>query len=459
MHLPRLVIAAPNSGAGKTTLTVGVLLALRARGMTVQPFKVGPDFIDASHHSVIAGRPSRNLDSWMCDDDAVREIFSHAARDADISLIEGVMGLYDGSGPRDERGSTAHVAKLLDAPVVLVIDAQRMAGTAAAVALGCRAFDAAVRIAGVIFNNVGSAGHYDWLRTVLAERTDLACFGYLAFDPELAMEERHLGLVPAAEQRPASSLHARLEQRVQSTLDVQALIEAAHNASQFQLPDARLFVDAPDGPPVRIAVAQDRALNFYYRDNLDLLQCLGAEIVPFSLLEDDRLPDAVDGVYLGGGFPEMHAEALASRVALHAAMREFHASGRVIYAECGGLMVLCDTLTDLAGRTHRMIGLVPANASMRAGRLTLGYVEVEILRGSILGEAGTRYAGQRFHASNLERARFEPALALRQGGKMSRDGYGCDGLLATYVHAHFAGAPHLARSIVQHCRRRAAANA
>lgn len=454
MHLPRVVIAAPGSGAGKTTITLGLLLALRERGVRVQPFKVGPDFIDPSHHTAIAGQPSRNLDAWLCADDVITEIFVHAAADAEISIIEGVMGLYDGASPQDERGSTAHVAIHLEAPVVLVIDAQAMATTAAAIALGCRAFDSRIRIAGVIFNNVGGAGHYEWLRTALEERTGIRALGYLAHDADLAIEERHLGLVPAPEQPLTQRMLQRLGDAMVSTVDVDAVIDAARHAPELRFPArAAVFGAAPSGGKVRIAVAIDRALNFYYRDNLDVLEHLGADIVPFSVLESDSLPQDIDGLYLGGGFPEMHAEALAAQASIKSAIRALHAAGGVIYAECGGLMVLCETLTGLDGRTHEMVGLVPAAAVMKRQGQTLGYVEVETLGSTILGEPGTRYRGQTFHNSVLERAAFEPALALRHGGRMSRDGFVCGHLLASYVHAHFAGAPHLASSIVRHCTR------
>jgi cobyrinic acid a,c-diamide synthase len=448
---PRFVIAAPNSGSGKTTVALGLLLALHEHGLSVQPFKIGPDFIDPSHHTKICERTSRNLDSWMCEDAAVQEIFTRAAAGADISVIEGVMGLFDGYGPDNDRGSTAHVARLLEAPVVLVIDAQRMATSAAAVALGCRDFDKQLTIAGVIFNNVGGAGHYDWLRKVLEARTGMTAFGYLSFDPSLIIEERHLGLVPAAERGPTETFYQRLRSQIQENVDVDALLQSAREAPGLQPPSTTIFRARESARKVRIGVAYDRALNFYYQENLDLLSCLGAEIVRFSLLDDEQIPPGLHGLYLGGGFPEIFADTLSSRQAMNESIGAFHRSGGAIYAECGGLMVLCETLIDFEGQRHKMVGLVPGETVMRRDKLSLGYVEVEPMRDTIIGKAGERYRGQTFHYSVLEKTRFEPVLKLRHGNKISMDGYANGKLFATYVHAHFAGHPQLAQRLVDEC--------
>jgi cobyrinic acid a,c-diamide synthase len=448
---PRFVIAAPHSGSGKTTVMLGLLLALRERRLSVQPFKIGPDFIDPSHHTKICETTSRNLDSWMCEDVVVQEIFARAAANADVSVVEGVMGLFDGYGPDNDRGSTAHVARLLEAPIVLVIDAQRMATSAAAVALGCRDFDKRLTIAGVIFNNVGGAGHYDWLRKVLETRTGIRSFGYLSFDPALKIEERHLGLVPAAERRPTETFYQRLRSQIQENVDVDAILESARQAPQLNASSTAIFPARESPRRVRIGVAYDRALNFYYQENLDLLSCLGAEIVRFSLLDDEQIPPGLHGLYLGGGFPEMFADTLSSRQAMKESIRAFHRSGGVIYAECGGLMVLCEALIDFEGRRHEMVGLVPGETVMRRDKLSLGYVEVEPLQDTIIGKAGERYRGQTFHYSVLEKTRFEPVLKLRHGGRTSMDGYANGRLFATYVHTHFAGHPQLAQRLVDEC--------
>jgi cobyrinic acid a,c-diamide synthase len=449
---PRLVIAAPHSGSGKTTFTMGLLAALRRRGLTVQPFKAGPDFIDASHHTAICGRVSRNLDTWMCDDATVTEIFARPARDADVSIVEGVMGLYDGFGPDEERGSTAHLAKLLAAPVVLVIDAQRMATSAAAVALGLQQFDPRLDIAGVVFNNVGGDGHYAWLRKALEARTGLESFGYLPFDPGLHIEERHLGLVPAAERGFGSERLERLRGHLERHVEVERIVAAARAAAPLREAGRRVFGERRAGRPVRVAVARDAALNFYYAENLELLEHHGAEIAPFSVLDDERLPDDVQGLYLGGGFPELFAARIAGNASMRAALREFAVQGGPVYAECGGLMILCDALVDLDGRRHEMTGLVPATSVMRRDRLSLGYVEVETLRDTLVADAGERYRAQTFHHSVLEDASFTPALKLYHDGRASLDGCAERNLFATYVHAHFAARPALAERFVERCR-------
>ncbi len=449
----RILVAAPASGSGKTTFTLGLLDALRRRGLAVQPFKAGPDFIDPSHHTRVAGRASRNLDTWLCGDDAVREIFVRAASCAEISVVEGVMGLYDGFGPRDERGSSAHLARLLDCPVLLVVDAQRCATSAAAVALGFQRFDERVRLAGVVFNNVGSPGHYEWLGTTLEDHTGLASFGYLASDDALRIEERHLGLVPADERPPPESLQARLRGQFDDHVDVAAIVAAASAAPDVAPPVERMFETGAVPPRARIGVARDAALNFYYEENLDLLAHAGAEIVMFSVLHDRDLPPGVQGLYLGGGFPEMFAARLAANAAMRAALRAFHAGGGRIYAECGGLMVLCEAIIDFDGRRHEMAGLVPATAVMRRDRLSLGYCEVETIKDTVIAPAGARYRAQTFHHSVLAETRFEPATRLTHGGNVSQDGYAADGVFATYVHAHFAARPDLARRFVDQCAR------
>lgn len=431
---------------------MGLLLALRRQGLSVQPFKIGPDFIDPSYHTKICQRTSRNLDTWMCENSVVQEIFFRAAAGADISVIEGVMGLFDGFGPNEERGSTAHVAKLLDTPVVLVIDAQRAATSAAAVALGFQQFDPAVNIVGVVFNNVGGKGHYEWLRQALEAHTRLKAFGYLNFDLALKMEERHLGLVPAVERAPEPQLYEQLWRQFKENIDLHGFIAAVKSAPGLPETKVRVFSNAQHRGTLKIGIARDEALNFYYQENLDLLSCFGAEIVPFSLLNDKTLPPRVQGIYLGGGFPEVFSAKLSSNQAMKASIREFHSAGGVIYAECGGLMVLCEALVDFAGHRHEMVGLVPAVAVMRRDRLSLGYVEVEPLKNTVIADVGENYRAQTFHYSVLENVNFEPVLKVRHGANVSYDGYVNRNLFATYIHAHFAARPMLAQRFVDRCR-------
>jgi len=451
-NFARLAIAAPHSGSGKTTFTMGLLSALRRRGFSVQPFKIGPDFIDPSYHTAICHRASRNLDTWMCEDSTVLEIFTRSARDTDISIIEGVMGLFDGFGPNEERGSTAHVAKLLASPVVLVIDAQRMATSAAAVAFGLQQFDQAVNIAGVVFNNVGGKGHYDWLRQVLEIRTGIKSFGYLRHDARFTLPERHLGLVPAAEAGVKPTLLEHLGAEFEQHIDLDGIIAAARTAPTINKGTSDVFRSRNQEKAVRIGVARDEALNFYYQENLDLLECLGSDTVSFSVLNDGALPRNLQGIYLGGGFPEVFAGRLSANHSMRDSIRDFFAAGGVIYAECGGLMLLCEALIDFGGCRHEMIGLVPATSVMRRDKLSLGYVNVEPLQNTVIAHVGEGYRAQTFHYSVLEDVRFQPVLKLKHGSNASFDGYASGNLLATYVHAHFAAQPKLAQRFVERCR-------
>jgi len=447
---PRVLIAGVESGSGKTTVSLGLMLALKARGLSVQPFKVGPDFIDPSHHTRICGRPSRNLDTWMCDTKAVLEIFQRGTQGADLCVIEGVMGLFDGFGPDEERGSTAHVAKLLKAPVILVIDAAKTATSAAAIALGCREFDQELQIAGVIFNHVGSPGHYRWLKHTLEKRVGIPSLGYLSPNPALCIEERHLGLVPSPERRPSPQFYARLLELIKATVDLERILEIARSAPS--LPSlGKQIKNAAQKERVSIGIAFDQAFHFYYQDNLDLLEALGARLVYFSPLKDSQLPNDLHGLYIGGGFPEVFAEELAQNTRMKESIWKFYQAGAPIYAECGGLMYLCEALVDFEGHAHEMIGLVPARTIMQRDKLSLGYVEVEVLKDNILSRKGERFRAQTFHYSVLDGENPNPCYRAKHGEKFSYDGYGLKNLLATYIHAHFAAAPQLAENFVQSC--------
>ena len=342
-HYPRLVIAGTSSGVGKTTATLAILTALRERGRRVQPFKVGPDFIDPSHHRAATGRPSRNLDGWMLGADLNHSIFVRAAADADLSIIEGMMGLFDGSSPVNDIGSTAELAKQLSAPVLLVVDGSAMARSAAAMVTGYAHFDAALRIAGVLFNRVGSEAHYQLLKAAVEQETAVIPVGYLRPDVSMAIPDRHLGLVTAMEQED-SQLYDRLGKAALETVDLDRIEALAHSCGS--LPDAvSQTVKKNHGRTVRVGVAEDRAFCFYYPDNLEVLEAAGAEVVKFSPLHDQVLPD-VEMLYLGGGYPELHGAALAKNAAMLAAVKRFAERGGVIYAECGGLMYLAESIRD-----------------------------------------------------------------------------------------------------------------
>jgi cobyrinic acid a,c-diamide synthase len=457
MIVPRLVIASTHSGVGKTTVTLAILAALKSRGRQVQPFKAGPDFIDPSHHSAVTGRPSRNLDGWMLGEAVNRDIFTRAAADADLSIIEGMMGLFDGSSPVNEIGSTAELAKQLDAPVLLVIDGSAMARSAAAMVSGYAKFDPSVRVVGVLFNRVSSEGHYKLLKEAVEQETDVIAVGYLRPDPAVTISDRHLGLVTAMEQA-TGALYGRLAKAAEETIDLDRIEALARSAAEIVKRDE---IAAPRLTPnasrltVKVGIAYDQAFCFYYPDNLELLEAEGAELVEFSPMIDQALPD-VDMLYLGGGYPELHGKALAGNVTMRTAIRQFAERGGTIYAECGGMMYLTQAIRDFAGISHEMVGLFPAEAVMKKSGSTLGYRTVELSQDCILGASSTSARGHEFHYSTLvPKGRFNYACVLRdaQGNSKGQDGLSVGNTMALYTHLHFASQPQIAKSLVSSVRR------
>ena len=461
--VPRLVIGGTSSGVGKTTFSTGLVAALTRRGLRVQPFKVGPDYIDPSYHRAAAGVPSRNLDSWMLPREALVELFQRACRGADIAIIEGVMGLFDGHSGRDEAGSTAEVAKLLGAPVLLLMDAARMARSAAALALGYARFDPALRVSGFALNNVAGESHYSYAREAI-EGADLGpVVGYLPRDPALVLPERHLGLVPTPERALPEGFLDGLVATMEAHLDIDAILGIASSAGP--VPDAghqrrmgephslpasggTLFPPEPLPASANIALAWDEAFSFYYQDNLDLLEAYGATLLPFSPLHDPSLPPGADALLLGGGFPEMHATALSANGSMKDSIRRAAEAGMPIYAECGGLMYLTEAIVDEAGVVHPRVGLLPGRCSMVGSRLQLAYAEAISLRDTPLGPAGTRARGHEFHWSIWDG--LDPGLAAyRLANRSDRvEGYSRGDLLASFVHLHFGTNPRLAPSLV-----------
>lgn len=443
-----IVIAGTASGVGKTTVASGLAGALRARGLRVQPFKTGPDYIDPTYLARAAGRPCRNLDTWMLPPAAVRELFARAMQDADIALVEGVMGMYDGSA--DGTGSAAHLARLLGLQTVLVVDARAMAQSAAAVVLGFQRLDPDTRLAGVILNRIASPHHAALCADAILAATGLPVLGAVPRDADLAIPERHLGLVPDVESPAAQEWFDRLCAHIAAHVDLDALIEAA--TPIMPLSEEGLFPISPQPRSARIAIAQDEAFHFYYQDSLDLLLAWGAELVPFSPLADAAVPDGCGAVYIGGGFPELFGAALAANTPMQGSLRAVAARGIPVYGECGGLMYLGRSLTDFEGAHHTMTGLVPADSVMGGTRLTLGYREVESC-GTPLLPAGERMRGHEFHWSALETPPGTAGAAYRVLDEDGRaDGFRAASVTATYVHAHLAARPDLAPNFVAAAR-------
>jgi cobyrinic acid a,c-diamide synthase len=449
--LPRLVLGGVASGAGKTTATVGLCRALQARGLRVALFKCGPDYLDPTYHARAAGAVSHNLDGWLMGRTAALGTFARAAAGADVALVEGVMGLFDGASPTGEEGSTAEMAKWLAAPVLLLADASGMARSFGALVAGFARFDAALPLAGVIANRVGSRGHLDLLRQALAGGPPL--LGGLPRNEQHAFPGRHLGLRTAD-----ASIDARLAAwgaLVADWWNVEAVLALARSAPPLPAPPA---VEPGRARLCRIGVAFDEAFHFYYEDNLRRLGELGAELCRFSPIHDTRLPD-VDGLYLGGGYPEVHAGALAANAGMLADVRAFAARGRPVYAECGGLMYLCQGIRALDGSAQAMVGLIPGEAVMSDKLEALGYVEVETQTATCLGGAGLRFRGHQFRYSRLQGAGPDCAYSVRKrrGGETAPEGYRAGSVLASYVHAHWASNPLVAEGFVRSCQRGAGA--
>jgi cobyrinic acid a,c-diamide synthase len=444
-----LLVAGATSSVGKTTIATGLMAALTARGLRVQPFKVGPDYIDPSYHTTVCGRPSRTLDGWMIGRAATVELFQRAAADADVAVVEGVMGLYDGRSGGGEEGSSAQVAKLLGLPVLLVIDAGKTARSAGAIAVGYRAFDPGVRIGGVIVNRVASERHAAVVRDAVEREAGIPVLGVLPRDDELALPERYLGLIPVAEGRTAEVFFERAQDLVARHVDLDRLLALANTAGPAAVSgESALFPKTPLPVRARIAVAMDRAFSFYYPDSLDLLRAWGAEIVPFSPLTDEALPPSCGAVYIGGGFPELFAAELAANAPMRDALHRAAADGRLIYGECGGLMYLGETLTDADSRTHQMAGLLPVRSTMSRSRLTLAYWDLTA-RGAPFVAPGGRLRGHEFHWSVADRAPSPDEALYELEGVNRLEGFRRGSVFGSYVHLHLGSDPTLAPAFVQ----------
>jgi cobyrinic acid a,c-diamide synthase len=453
-----IVISGTHSGVGKTTITVGLIEALRRAGHVAQPFKVGPDYIDPSYHTLAAGRACRNLDAWMMSPEQVKALFAHASRGADFAIIEGVMGLYDGLGYENDAGSTAQIAKLLSCPVILVLDASKLARSAAAMAMGYQKYDPAVSIAGIILNRVGSDGHGAGVARAIRQATGLDVLGWLPRDVRLQVAERHLGLIPTMEPGRWTEFCAAAGELVEKKLDLKSIIPlaASRSPNPFSEREAASGNVWSQNSSCVIAVARDEAFHFTYEENLELLAQAGANVAFFSPLRDRELPPDSAGIILSGGFPEMFAAKLSANTAMLEAIRRAHQEDLPIYAECGGLMYLTEAIVDLDGRRHAMVGLLPGTSVM-SGKLSLGYRRVQPAGVCWLLDQDETVHGHEFHYSTWEdrRADLPPAYFLRSASGSDnprREGARMGNLLASYVHLHFWGKPELAQRFVRACR-------
>lgn len=445
------LVAGMASGVGKTTVTLAITAALRRRGYTVQPFKGGPDFLDTGHHTHISGRTARNLDTWMLSAEANRDVLRQASKDADVLLVEGMMGLFDGKDGTTEVGSSAEIAKLLKLSVVLVLDAGKTARSIAAVVLGFELFDPELPLAGVILNRVASDRHFRMLEAAIQSACKTPVLGWLPREPAVAIQERHLGLQAVEESGTGEALEMRIDTLAalaEQHLDLSRLLKL--QCGLEEMPETLpAFPNAVDR--IRIGVARDAAFSFYYEDNLDLLQQNGADLVPFSPMNDQNLPDSLDALYLGGGYPELYTAQINENRAMLAAVRDFALSGRPVYAECGGMIFLSRQITLRDGTSYRLAGILPFDIEMTDRLVNFGYVTVELSSDCLLGSAGAHIRGHSFHYSRISsvpNVATNYRVAYSLSGRTENEGYRLGNVLASYVHLHFRANREIARSFV-----------
>lgn len=437
MVYTNIVIAGTHSGCGKTTVAAGIMAALVKKGKNVQGYKIGPDYIDPMFHLVATRNPSMNLDTWMCSKSAVKKIFYSAVKE--INVIEGVMGLFDGVDATSDVGSTAHVAKLLKIPVILVVDASAMGRSVSALVRGFTNFDKDLNVAGIIFNSVGSEGHFELLKKSVK---GVNILGYLPSDPLLKLPERHLGLVPTQELVDMNSWVDRVSTMIEQRVDIEEILEIANSAEAEAFPLAETTT-----PCVKIAVARDPAFNFYYQSNLELLKNHGAELVEFSPLSDSRVPEA-SAIIFGGGFPEMFAEKLSQNQQMRKSIVSLAWSGIPIYAECGGLMYLSREIIGSDGTSFPMVGLLPGQVKMENRLQNFGYCFAEALQDTFILRRGERFRGHEFHYSSWKGSSTTSVFKVGRRNLHRQEGFSKDNIHASYVHLNWFSARQIPKRLV-----------
>ncbi|NYT01981.1 MAG: Ni-sirohydrochlorin a,c-diamide synthase [Methanosarcinales archaeon] len=467
MNPPRILIAGDRSSSGKTTIVAGLLSALRARGLAVQPFKVAMDYIDPSYHTWITGRFCRNLDGYVMTPEAVKEVYSHGSRGADISVVEGVRGLYEGYD--GDLGSTAQIAKMLHCPVIFVVDARSITRSAAALVQGYMDFDPQVQIRGVILNKIGSQRHADKAIREIERHAGVEVVGVIHRNDDMHLAMRHLGLVPVleGERRHQGFVErlGRIRKIVEEGLDIDRILELAGEAPPLPEVEEDLYRPGQSGRGLRVGIAQDEAFNFYYRENIELFELAGAEVVPVSPVHDQSLPANLDGLYIGGGYPELYMAELSGNEGMRRSIVRAWEAAMPIFGECGGLMYLAReiewTVPGQGGgergverpESYPMVGLVPGRARMGSRRI-VSYVSGTFGRDCVLGRSGSRFLGHEFHHSELvmeEEATYAMRLDRGTGISEGRDGVVDGNMLASYVHIHAASYRGFPSAFIQAC--------
>jgi len=470
IDIPRILIAGDSSSAGKTTISIGIMSVLRDMGYKVQPFKVGLDFIDPSYHTEVTGRHSRNLDGYLMTEDAIHEVFSHAVDNADIAVIEGVRGLFEGLKATSDIGSTVQIAKILKCPVILTINARSITRSAAALVLGYKLFDPEVNIVGVILNNIGSSRHGEKARKAIEIYTGIPVIGEIPRNDSMKISMRHLGLIPALEGRRRLADFddniGRIRHIIKEGISIDRFISLARSAPHLIKPEENIFKAQTNGDKIRIGVAYDEAFNFYYRDNLELLELAGAELIYFSPVNDSSLPK-IDGLYIGGGYPELFAQDLEDNIFMRESVRQASIEGLPIYAECGGLMYLMQEIkTDMSGNgnyhmaemkdgTFQMVGAIPGRTLMGHKRI-VSYNVGSFTKDNVIGKSGATFIGHEFHHSEIVDIPKDTAFAIKlergTGIKDELDGILIRNTMAAYAHLHAASYTGFARTFVDFCR-------
>ncbi|WP_042346731.1 cobyrinate a,c-diamide synthase [Bacillus massiliigorillae] len=446
----RLVIAGTGSGVGKTTITLGLMAALQKKGYTVQGYKCGPDYIDPTYHSAVTGRISRNLDSWMFDKETVTDIVAKNSNDADISIIEGVMGFFDGKSPTSNNGSAAEISVLTESPVILVVNCASMARSVAAIVKGFQTFSSEPKIVGVIANRVGSEGHYKIVKTAIEQECGIPVLGYVKKENDIDIPSRHLGLVPAIERGELDAFFETLGNLMLETVDLEKLVAIAETTPIIQGENS-IFNKHTD-ETVAIAVAKDAAFNFYYQENFELLEAYGAKLHFFSPLKGESVPADADGLYIGGGFPEEFAAELAKEVGVKQSIKKAIESGLPTLAECGGYMYLTNSITDTNGEVSEMVGIIPGDTTMQTKRAALGYREIKGTEENFLFGPDEQVKGHEFHYSTYKTtSTYQPAYETKGRSGVKQEGYALNNLVAGYTHLHFASNPKVAEQWVQAC--------
>ncbi|KOO46542.1 cobyrinate a,c-diamide synthase [Priestia koreensis] len=452
MTTRRIVIAGTGSGVGKTTLTIGLMSAFKQKGYEVQGFKCGPDYIDPTYHSAVTGRKARNLDTWMLPHEVVKEIVGRGSVGADLSIIEGVMGFYDGKNPLTDEGTTAEISVITETPVILVVNGASMARSAAAIVKGFQMFSDQPTIIGVIVNQVGSQGHYELIKAAVEQECNLPVFGYLQKNAVPSIPERHLGLVPSIERGDLDSFFEQLGKAVSETVELDEIY--ARSIAPSLSSTQPLFINKGENR-VRIAVARDAAFNFYYEENLELLEAYGADLVYFSPLKGEKLPPGVDGLYIGGGFPEEFARELSQQTEVKQSIKEAIEDGLPTLAECGGFMYLTDAIVTREGTSYEMLGLINGKVKMQDRLAALGYREIRGGEGNYLLMDGDVARGHEFHYSTFEAVNEHPhAYEVIARRKVSNEGTILHNVIAGYTHIHFASCPKLIENWIKRCEER-----